>query len=78
MNFSWNAVPNVNTYRLEVYENVSGWVSRIDTQVTMTSYTQSIGFGATQWRWRVTAIGAGNYQSSTPSEWRYFSFKSPG
>jgi hypothetical protein len=67
-------VPHASSYRLEVQENITGWISRIDVEVTTTSYSKSIGFGSTQWRWRVTALGNGNYKSSAPSDWQYFRF----
>jgi hypothetical protein len=73
--FSWRTVSNAARYNLEVEENISGWVNRVNTQVTGTTYSKSIGFGATQWRYRVTAIGTGSYTNSTPSDWRYFSFR---
>jgi hypothetical protein len=55
---------------------VSGWVNRVNVPVTGTTYSKSIGFGPTQWRWRVTALGTGAYTDSAPSQWRYFSFTS--
>lgn len=76
VSFSWRAVSNTNSYKLEVEENVSGWVSRVNVRVTGTMYNKSIGFGSTQWRWRVTALGTGAYTDSAPSQWRYFSFAS--